>query len=816
MRLGSLQLLDMTLQKIRVCAFGFAVIAALSFTSAELEGESLGEADVFDAATFRLLVQQREIQRAAAKPLDGSLTPRLAIQNPAAERHGEIAVLDTSDGVLRQDLPFDLNGLTVRFRPTEGSNGYTVDVESSVFRSELGKRVGLGDDDSQRIQLGFTFPFFGQSFNEIWLNSDGNLTFDGPDVEPDERNVERVLTGGPRICPLYADLDPSSSGAAVYAYLADDRLVVTWSSVPPYTEDGDGDPQTFQVALFADGIIEFSYEDVDLSSAIVGLGSGDQTGFVEAADFSAASQVMFNISVLEIFQEASIDLQALSHSFYRGFEDAYDFLVIFHDFDPGIESDAFAFYLPVRNSVLGIGFWPPPLESRNLTDIGFLLGSPRRLQGLIFMGLLDKYSDDPFERIDSRFGLGLNTPLTILAHEAGHRFLARTLFIDRERNAFSQELLGRQRAHWSYFMNSEASFLEGNRIVDHGSGEFRFETVETVAGFSSLDLYLMGLAPPEDVNDTFFVRNPDIGDALFSRAHEPLSGVFFNGERVDISIGDIIQAHGRRVPDTTVAQQHFRYAFLLLHESGRSPSAESLAKMERFRTAFDDFFDEMTGYRGDAETGLKQELNFSSWPAVGMLRGGSVNISVSRATASDVPVAVNLKSDTGAVALPEQIAIPAGRSSVRIPVEAAEAGVARIEGLAGDDFEIARSAIRVHESTAPFRAARIFLLEILFGVPIERFRTGEVGQPLPYPIFIQVVDDGFLAVGNVEVHFEASGDGRVSAPIALTNQSGLVAVEWDLASSPGPNQLRVSIPGSLQPAVVIDAIGSRVPLRQRY
>ena len=795
----------------RASIFSIAAAAALSFAAAEVWAESSGEPDVFDPVTFRLLNRQQEMRPVLLKPPGA----RQAVPRQAAERRGEIAVLDTSAGVFQQEFPFDLNGLTVKLLPVEGENGYTAAVEPIALRPERGDRVELGDDDSERIPLEFDFPFFGRTFREVWLNSDGNLTFDAPDTEITARDAARVLAGGPRICPLFADLDPSISGAAVHARRAADRLVVTWSSVPPYSQAGDGDPQTFQAALFASGAVEFSYAQVNLTSAVVGLGAGDGSGEAQAADFSAPSEEVFRGSVLEIFQDAVLNLGALSQSFYRGFEDAYDFLVVFHDFDLGFETDAFAFYLPVRNTVLGIGFWPPPLEARNLVDIGALLGSPRRLQGLMYMGLLDKYPDDPHERISSRFGLGVNTTLTILAHEAGHRFLARALFIDHARSLFSAELLGRQQSHWSYFMNSEASLLEGNRIIDHGGGEFRFETVGTVEGFSSLDLYLMGLLPPGEVADTFFVRNADIEDDLFSPAHEPLAGVFFNGERVDISIEDIVEAHGRRIPDAPIAQRNFRYAFLLLHEDGRPPSAESLAKVERFRAAFDDFFDEMTGRRGNAETELRNELAFSSWPAIGLLQGGSAEIAVFRAEASAHPVTVELQSDTAAVALPQQVVIPAESDFARIAVEAAKGGTARIAGVAGTDFETARGVVSVHASTAPLRAARILPLELLFGDSRERLRTGDAGQPLPYAIFIQVTDENLLAIRGVEVRFDPSGDGSVSENSVLSDDFGLAVVEWTLATAPGPNRLTVSIPGSLQPEVVIEAFGSRAPARQR-
>ena len=518
----------MTVRDFVVSSYLLIAVVCHGFGPQTAWAASSGKSDVLDPISFRLLQSQLALQP-PRRGESGSQGQKSASLVPIAAQRGEIAVLDTGAGVFQRAFPFDLADQTVRFSPAEDPAGYTIGLEPTIFRPELGLRVGLGDDDSVRIALQFEFHFFGQSYQELWVNSDGNVTFNGPDFDTTERNAARVLTGGPRICPLFSDLDPTRVGGNVRVLSASDRLVVSWLSVPPFTPDGDGSPQTFQLAIFSSGVIEFSYLDVTLNTAVIGLGSGDRIGEARAVDFSSAPTDVFSSSFVEIFQEAVLDLAALSQGFYREFEDAYDFLVIFHDFELGFDSDAFAFYLPVRNSVLGIGFWPPPLESRNLVDIGDFLGSPRRLQGLMFMGLLDKYPDAPFERIDSQFGLGLSTPMTVLAHEAAHRFLARTLFIDRAQNAFSAEMLGRQLGHWSYFYNSDASLLEGNRIVDHGPGEFRFETVSTIEGFSSMDLYLMGLAPPEQVSDSFLVRNPDIADTLFSSAHEPGYFLMANG-----------------------------------------------------------------------------------------------------------------------------------------------------------------------------------------------------------------------------------------------------------------------------------------------
>ncbi|MEZ5396195.1 MAG: hypothetical protein R2724_25795 [Bryobacterales bacterium] len=186
-------------------------------------------------------------------------------------------------------------------------------------------------------------------------------------------------------------------------------------------------------------------------------------------------------------------------------------------------------------------------------------------------------------------------------------------------------MLGRQLAHWSYFFNSEASFLEGNRIVDHGRGPYRFETTQMTQGFSQMDRYLLGLIPAEQVPASFFVRNPSIDSANFSAAHFPLGGVFFDGERVDVTIDQVRQAMGRRTPDHTIAQREYRYAFVLLTKEGTTPSEESIAKLERFRTAFEAKMRDATGGGWQPETELVNQLTFVTWPASGVLEGAMID-----------------------------------------------------------------------------------------------------------------------------------------------------------------------------------------------
>src|SRR4029078_12436974 len=118
----------------------------------------------------------------------------------------------------------------------------------------------------------------------------------------------------------------------------------------------------------------------------------------------------------------------------------------------------------------------------------------------VVMDRLSKFPDDPTQKV-----LDENSTLSVMGQEVGHRWLAFLKFKDAN-GASSNALLGRDQAHWSFFFNSDASVMEGNKIDDLGGGSFR--TVAAVEKYSLLDQYAMGLVPDLDVPPFFYVESP--------------------------------------------------------------------------------------------------------------------------------------------------------------------------------------------------------------------------------------------------------------------------------------------------------------------
>ena len=164
------------------------------------------------------------------------LLPSQAGGSAAPTDVGDVAVIEDDGTVLTEVNPFDQSSRAVRFEP--GDQGtYRVIASSSTYEPSAGTTLTLGDDDSAEVQLGFSFTFYGISYDRIEVNSDGNLTFLTADKESTPRDLARFLTGPPRLAPFFADLnpDPGAGGGGTISYRPiADGIVFTWDHVLQY------------------------------------------------------------------------------------------------------------------------------------------------------------------------------------------------------------------------------------------------------------------------------------------------------------------------------------------------------------------------------------------------------------------------------------------------------------------------------------------------------------------------------------------------------------------------------------------------------
>jgi hypothetical protein len=509
----------------------------------------------------------------------GHITDPLAAGSASlshAGRDEDVAVLvDRGDLVARAN-PFDLEDAAVRLIPN-AVGGYDV-ARLALPLEAPGEPLGLGNDDARSVDLPFAFPFYGRRFLQVFVHADGALTFGAAGLEPGERGMGRFLSGPPRVAAFFTDLDPARGGS-VTARVSSDRAVFRWDAVPGGAQINRN---TFQATLLASGEVDLVYGEMQTREAIVGLSPGGAESLT-AADFAAAEPRSSAGAVVERFSETEkLDLVSATRRFYVSHPDAYDQLVVYSTRPLNPLGGSLAFEVNVRNEVGGIG-----LERLDRT---VEWGSGGRLESVVFMDSVDSYlAVDGFE---------------ILAHEVGHRWLARLAFRSGA-GAADEALLGRGGVHWSFFLDTDASVMDGNDIEDRGGG--RFETVDFARGYSALDQYVMGLRAAAEVPPFFYV---DVADDFrpnrtYKSSSAPEAGVSFTGVKRTVRIEDVVAAMGPRSPDAAHAPRVLRQAYVLVADAAAPATETRRRALSRIRSRFEDYYARATGGRGIALTHLE-------------------------------------------------------------------------------------------------------------------------------------------------------------------------------------------------------------------
>jgi len=144
------------------------------------------------------------------------------------------------------------------------------------------------DDTSIHVSdLGFTFEFYGNSFNELYVNSNGNVTFNGPQFA---YTPDGFPAGEPMFAPFWADVDTSTAGeiraGTGTSVRGNPVFQVDWIDVG-YFDNHDNKTNRFTLYIEDDpagDIVVFKYWDMQWTTAdpngINGFGGdGAEIGF---------------------------------------------------------------------------------------------------------------------------------------------------------------------------------------------------------------------------------------------------------------------------------------------------------------------------------------------------------------------------------------------------------------------------------------------------------------------------------------------------------------------------------------------------------
>ena len=498
---------------------------------------------------------------------------------PRVYQDGQIAVIEDDGSLIQPPRTFDFSGRSIQFlRRPKGTSA----VRSKLgFKQLIGERVEpVGGSVEIPFPESFRFPFFDGVYESVWVNANGTVTFGEPGATPP--GLDDLVVGPPRIAALWTNADPSPVDGGVYVSLPPGRVRITWLRL---TEAGTGAQSTVQLTLFTTGRAVVAYGDVNVAVAIVGVTPGVSSP-LRLVDYDRELPLRPEPGILaEIFNPlTSVDIVEAAKAFFQQFEDRYSHLFLWTDFPIDLGPGRNAQNRTVKNDVRGIG--------APVYDLGPSVGT-ENLYTFLQMRDIALYPNDP-----DKVAFGTYSTMNLLGHEFGHRWLAEPRFIDSE-GSRSDGLLGRDLAHWSFYLDSDGSLMEGNALTDNGDGTFT--TVDAPLRFSLLDQYLMGLIPAGEVPPFYYVRSQDGPDP----GANPQTGVTFRGERVDLSIQDVIDAEGPRVPSAEQSPKTFRTAFVILGRQGVPISPASIEKLDRIRVRWHSYIQEVTDGRARVGTRLE-------------------------------------------------------------------------------------------------------------------------------------------------------------------------------------------------------------------
>ena len=385
------------------------------------------------------------------------------------------------------------------------------------------------------------------------------------DIAPEDPDTEHTVVA--ETAQRFEDVPPDHYAFEAVEWAAEAELTTGYG-------DGTFKPQRPLNKRHAVVFMERFYDEILQAEESKNFTRGDMMVLLKAIndadinDGASTGPLIYNdnLFVLPVSEDFVVDgvasflpLEEYTKRFYEHFEDNFDFLFVASNLVRSGDMLGVSYYISVKNDVQGIG---EPLFS----DTG-RWGSRGRLQGVIGLPFV-ALAEDP-EWLEARewtpFGGGPGL------HEVMHRWA---------------NFIWPAGAHWGF--SSANGLLGGFDIAlleDHGSGRYTagwFNTDGTSdLPFSPIELYLAGLAPPEEVPDLWVAEDGEwLLDGLGNRRLASNGYPLFTASRIrTLTIEDIIAEHGQRIPAVNRSQKDFRAAVILLVNEDHPANLQVLKRL---------------------------------------------------------------------------------------------------------------------------------------------------------------------------------------------------------------------------------------------
>jgi len=136
------------------------------------------------------------------------------------------------------------------------TRGYTQTEVQETFPTGGTARNWRADDSFWEFSLPFSFPYGGQAYSRIWVDSNGIIYLNNPGSS-DWQNSVSGLIGKRAIAPLWDDLTTAISGDDIFTSSSSDWVTIRWQAHTRW--DALARPVNIAVKLGRDGPIRFLY-----------------------------------------------------------------------------------------------------------------------------------------------------------------------------------------------------------------------------------------------------------------------------------------------------------------------------------------------------------------------------------------------------------------------------------------------------------------------------------------------------------------------------------------------------------------------------
>jgi MYXO-CTERM domain-containing protein len=278
---------------------------------------------------------------------------------------------------------------------------------------------------------------------------------------------------------------------------------------------------------------------------------------------------------------------AITNRVLASYPDEFAEIIIFTTFDDIQAQGALAYESSVKSDVMGLG--------QDLFDDSASMGSKSgNLYAIVNMMRWGQYQD-----MD---GVPIYDPTSsfysVLGQEFAHRWLA-FLQYKNAQGTVSSAMLGRDMAHWASPLQAYGSVMDGSDLQAQMDGSWVVKDYMT--RYSPLDMYAMGLIGPSDVPDFFIVDNATNSKGKAVKPASPIGvGNSIKGTQENITIQQVIDGTGARVPSSDASPHDFRVAWVLITRPGETAASvvDAAGQLEKARKVWETSFAEMSAHHG--------------------------------------------------------------------------------------------------------------------------------------------------------------------------------------------------------------------------